>query len=121
MNNSIKTKLRRRLCIALSVLVTVISFQSLSNQNEVATLRNQTAIDEQKTPNTIPRVVNKDIKKVRNYPMQPPVIPHQIRGYEVNMYNNKCLACHSRQLTEESQAPMISVTHYMNRDGNFLA
>ena len=23
--------------------------------------------------------------------------------------------------TEESQAPMVSVTHYMDRDGNFLA
>lgn len=89
--------------------------------NTVATLRDHTEIDVQKEPNRIPKVVNKDIKQVRNYPMQPPIIPHTIRSYEVNKNNNKCMSCHSRQRTEESQAPMVSVTHYMNRDGNFLA
>ena len=34
---------------------------------------------------------------------------------------NRCMACHSRRLTEDSQAPMVSVTHYMDRDANFLA
>jgi cytochrome c-type protein NapB len=89
--------------------------------NTVATLRDHTEIDVQKEPNRIPKVVNKDIKQVRNYPMQPPIIPHTTRSYEVNKNNNKCMSCHSRQRTEESQAPMVSVTHYMNRDGNFLA
>ena len=31
------------------------------------------------------------------------------------------MSCHARKRIEESQAPMISVTHYMDRDGNFLA
>ncbi len=89
--------------------------------NSVATLRDATPIDVQKEPNAIPKVVNKDIKQGRNYPMQPPVIPHTTRSYEVNKNNNKCMSCHSRHRTEKSQAPMVSVTHYMNRDGNFLA
>ena len=66
-------------------------------------------------------MINKDIKQGRNYPMQPPVIPHTTRSYEVNKNNNKCMSCHSRHRTEKSQAPMVSVTHYMDRDGNFLA
>ncbi|GAA0819859.1 nitrate reductase cytochrome c-type subunit [Colwellia sp. D2M02] len=89
--------------------------------NTVATLRDHTKVDEQKTPNTIPQVMNKDIKQTRNYPMQPPVIPHTTRSYEVNTNSNKCMSCHSRHRTEKSQAPMVSVTHYMDRDGNFLA
>ncbi|TYK65902.1 nitrate reductase cytochrome c-type subunit [Colwellia echini] len=89
--------------------------------NTVATLRDHTPIESQKEPNPIPKVMNKDIKQGRNYPMQPPVIPHTTRSYEVNKNNNKCLSCHSRHRTEKSQAPMISVTHYMDRDGNFLA
>ncbi len=97
------------------------SFTAISVENEVATLRDQTKLNEQKEPNRIPKVVNKDVKKARNYPMQPPVIPHTIRGYEVNLFNNKCMSCHSRERTEKSQAPMISVTHFMDRDGNFLA
>ena len=89
--------------------------------NSVATLRDSTPIDVQKEPNIIPKVINKDIKQGRNYPMQPPVIPHTTRSYEVNKNNNKCMSCHSRHRTEKSQAPMVSVTHYMDRDGNFLA
>ena len=89
--------------------------------NTVATLRDHTEITTQKEPNRIPKVTNSDIKQARNYPMQPPVIPHTTRNYEVNLLNNKCLSCHSRQQTEKSQAPMVSVTHYMDRDGNFLA
>ncbi|WP_057830518.1 nitrate reductase cytochrome c-type subunit [Colwellia sp. TT2012] len=92
-----------------------------AERNTVATLRDHTEIDSQKEPNPIPKVINNDIKKARNYPMQPPVIPHTIRSYEVNKYNNKCMSCHSRHRTEKSQAPMVSVTHFMNRDGNFLA
>jgi len=105
--------------IAVSSLM--LSLAATSTENEVATLRDQTKLVEQQKPNLIPKVVNKDIKQGRNYPMQPPVIPHTTRSYEVNKNNNKCMSCHSRQRTEESQAPMVSVTHYMNRDGNFLA
>lgn len=105
----------------IAVTSLLFSLAAVSDENEVATLRDQTKIVEQKKPNLIPKVVNKDIKQGRNYPMQPPIIPHTTRSYEVNKYNNKCMSCHSRQLTEESQAPMVSVTHYMNRDGNFLA
>lgn len=121
MKNIIKKNLRTAFLIALSILTIVFSLQAISVENELATLRNQTKIVEQKVPNSIPKVINKDIKKTRNYPMQPPIIPHTTRSYEVNKYNNKCLSCHSRQLTQESQAPMVSVTHFMNRDGNFLA
>ena len=62
-----------------------------------------------------------NVKRQRNYPMQPPMVPHKIDGYQVDLNANRCMACHSRRNTQESQATMISVTHYMDRDGNFLA
>jgi nitrate reductase (cytochrome), electron transfer subunit len=65
--------------------------------------------------------VTDDVRRRRNYPDQPPLIPHSIEGYALDLNANKCLACHSRKFTEQSQAPMISVTHFMGRDGNFLA
>ncbi|WP_448548230.1 nitrate reductase cytochrome c-type subunit [Thalassotalea fusca] len=92
----------------------------IANAEDVATLR-KAELDVQKEPTPLPKVQNKDVKQVRNYPMQPPVIPHHIRNYEVNLNSNKCMSCHSRHRTGESQAPMVSVTHYMDRDGNFLA
>jgi cytochrome c-type protein NapB len=76
---------------------------------------------DQSKPKRIPKILNSDIKQARNYPMQPPVIPHTTRNYEVNLNSNKCMSCHSRQHTQASQAPMVSVTHFMDRDGNFLA
>ncbi|MEW6992169.1 nitrate reductase cytochrome c-type subunit [Colwelliaceae bacterium 6441] len=90
-------------------------------EKHVATLRGEVNIDTQAKPSSIAKVINKDIKQARNYPMQPPVIPHKTRNYEVNLNSNKCMSCHNRTRTEESQAPMVSVTHYMDRDGNFLA
>jgi nitrate reductase cytochrome c-type subunit len=87
---------------------------------DFATLRGR-AIAEEGTPPPMAKVENKDIKRKRNYPMQPPTIPHKIDNYQVDLRSNKCLSCHSRSRSEESQAPMVSVTHFMDRDGNFLA
>ncbi|UZE20098.1 nitrate reductase cytochrome c-type subunit [Pseudomonas sp. B21-054] len=64
---------------------------------------------------------NKDLKRERNYPDQPPTIPHTIRGYQVDTNGNKCLSCHSRANSARTQATMISITHYMDRDGQALA
>lgn len=67
------------------------------------------------------RPVVNDQRVMRNYPEQPPVIPHAIEGYQLTLKANRCLDCHRRQFTEGSGAPMISVTHFMDRDGQVLA
>ena len=64
---------------------------------------------------------NSDVRRSRNYAMQPRVVPHKIDGYQLDKNANRCMFCHSRSRTQESQAPMISVTHFIGRDGNFLA
>ena len=66
------------------------------------------------------REVTDDLKKARNYADQPPLIPHAIRDYQIDLNINKCLTCHDRKNTEGSQAPMISVTHFQDRDGQTL-
>ena len=67
------------------------------------------------------RPITDDKRVMRNYPEQPPVIPHSIDNYQLTLKTNRCLDCHRRQYTEGSGAPMISVTHFMNRDGQVLA
>ncbi len=86
----------------------------------IATLRNW-VINQEPTPPPTPKVSNTDLRRGRNYPEQPPVIPHSIRGYQMDLNSNRCMLCHSRKATELSQAPMVSVTHFMNRDGQVLA
>ena len=61
----------------------------------------------------IPKWTIDDIRQMRAYPDQPPVIPHSIEGYQLSVNTNRCLSCHKREFTEGSGAPMISVTHYM--------
>jgi cytochrome c-type protein NapB len=72
-------------------------------------------------PPPIANTDNSDVRRQRNYAMQPPVIPHKIDGYQLDKNANRCMFCHARAKTQESQAPMISVTHFQDRDGNFLA
>ena len=86
----------------------------------VATTRDA-ALDVEPNPPKISRVENDDVKHKRAYPMQPPTVPHKIDNYQIDTNANKCMSCHSRRRTEESQAPMVSVTYYMDREGNFLA
>ncbi|MBP1883840.1 cytochrome c-type protein NapB [Ensifer mexicanus] len=69
----------------------------------------------------LPKWITDDVRKERNYPDQPPVIPHSIEGYQLSVNTNRCLSCHRREFTQESGAPMISVTHYMTREGQMLA
>jgi cytochrome c-type protein NapB len=66
------------------------------------------------------RPITDDKRVMRNYPEQPPVIPHSIDNYQLTLRTNRCLDCHRRQYTEASGAPMISVTHFMDRDGQVL-
>ena len=40
---------------------------------------------------------NKDLKRERNYPEQPPTIPHSIVGYRIDKDSNKCLSSQPRQ------------------------
>ncbi len=67
------------------------------------------------------RPVTDDRRQMRNYPEQPPVIPHAISGYELSLRANRCLECHRREFTAASGAPMISITHFMDRDYQVLS
>jgi cytochrome c-type protein NapB len=101
------------------VFMASVSAASIPDE-KIDTLR-QAPINIEPTPPAMQTVRNTDVKEVRNYPMQPPVIPHKIDGYQLDLKVNKCMACHARSRTGDSQAPMVSVTHYMDRDNNFLA
>lgn len=60
-------------------------------------------------------------RRARFYPEQPPTIPHKIDGYQIDRNANQCLSCHARRRVAESGAPMVSITHFMDRDGQVRA
>jgi len=108
----------RRVLIAGLVLGAALS-AALADDN-IATLRGG-AIDVETSPPPLSDPSNNDLRRGRNYPEQPPTIPHKIRDYQVDLNANKCLDCHSRAKTEQSQAPMVSVTHFVDREGQVRA
>ena len=105
--------------IAAAIVMGVTS--SLVMAQGFSSLRGTTPLDQEAAPPTMTRERNTSVREPRNYPEQPPTIPHAIEGYEVSLRGNKCLSCHARNRVGESQAPMISITHFADRDGQFLA
>lgn len=94
---------------------------SLTAQTVTSGLRGPTPLNDEGPAPPMTPMRNTAEKETRNYPEQPPVIPHSIDGYQIDLNGNKCLSCHARARTAESQAPMVSITHFMDRDGQFLA
>jgi len=107
-----------RLCAAA---LFVASISTLAMAQSFSALRGATPLDTEGHPPVMTPEQNTSEREARNYPEQPPVIPHSTEGYEVSIHGNKCLSCHARSRVRESQAPMISITHFSDRDGQFLA
>jgi nitrate reductase (cytochrome), electron transfer subunit len=111
----------RNLKIALLVAAIAAGAGTLAAQTLESGLRGPTPLNDEGSAAPMAPTRNTSEREVRNYPEQPPVIPHSIDGYQIDLQSNKCLSCHARARTGESQAPMVSITHFMDRDGQFLA
>ncbi|WP_375174173.1 nitrate reductase cytochrome c-type subunit [Pseudooceanicola sp.] len=57
---------------------------------------------------------------VRNYRQQPPLVPHSIDQYQMDLRTNQCLSCHDWTVAGDRGAPTLSMTHYLDREGNQL-
>ncbi len=88
---------------------------------QIDAIRRGVPVDQEGDPPPMARVENADLVRARAYPMQPPTIPHTIDGYQVDKNSNRCMLCHARSNAATFQAPPVSVTHYMDRDDQFLA
>ena len=109
----------RSTLIFAAALASLASGAALAQQ--LYGLRGPTPLPEEPQPPPLAREINNDQRQARNWPEQPPVIPHTIQGYQITLNANKCLTCHGRQFTAQSRAPMISITHFMDRDLQTLA
>jgi cytochrome c-type protein NapB len=102
----------------LASLLFAFAFPALAADALTDPMRGKAPILDEPTPPAMQAQENKDVRRVRSHPMQPPTIPHKIEGYQLDRDANRCLFCHSRSRIEETRAIPLSVTHYMDRDGN---
>jgi nitrate reductase (cytochrome), electron transfer subunit len=84
-------------------------------------LRRGAALDTEPPAAPMARVLDGERRRERGWPEMPPTIPHSIDGYQVTTNANRCMVCHSRAGAERFMAPMVSVTHFMDRDSQVLA
>ncbi len=107
--------------VMLLVLFGTAGMTMQVSSEHVVSLRGHTSLDENSgTP--VQKKYAKDGEPIeRDYVQQPPLIPHKIRGYKVNLKSNKCLSCHSWKTYREKGATKISQTHFEDRDLNVLA
>ena len=105
--------------LALAAVFAIAASGLLAQTNSA--LRGNAPVDTETQAPRMQPMRNTTEREVRNYPEQPPLIPHAIEGYQVDLNGNKCLSCHARARTGDSQAPMLSITHFMDREGQFLA
>ena len=108
------TLCKRCLLAAVFALLMVLS---TSYAQEVTSLRGSTTLDAQSVSSDVSQI-QKDLPPIeRVYVQQPPLIPHSIDGYKVNLRSNKCLTCHDWKNAKKMGATKISLTHFKDRDG----
>ena len=99
----------------------MLVFVSTAYGQDVVSLRGQVALDSQSVPSEITKTQSEVPPMKRVYVQQPPLIPHSIKGYKINLRNNKCLICHSWANAKATGATKISITHFKDREGVELA
>lgn len=105
----------------LILMVTSLMASITANAGDLQSLRGKADIDAVSNQVEIKKNINDKGPILRDYVQQPPLIPHKIKGYKINMKFNKCLTCHSWANYQKSGATKISQTHFSGRDGEAMS
>lgn len=113
--------MKKSLVMGIVLTLGALGYMSQAYSGQVQSLRGVNDLENQS--NTV--VVKKNIRDrdpiERDYVQQPPLIPHHIKGYKINMKFNKCLTCHSWTNYKDAGATKISQTHFSDRENNVMA
>ncbi|MGI9508739.1 MAG: nitrate reductase cytochrome c-type subunit [Geminicoccaceae bacterium] len=102
--------------LATAMLLALLGSAAGAASQEVTSLRGDLLIEE---TNSAPANAGQNTsgRFERAYRQMPPLIPHRIAGYEIDLKVNKCLSCHDWPNNVEQGAPKVSETHYVSRQG----
>ena len=114
--------MKARTVIMFILAATVlIASAPLYSQEEVKSLRGVNPVEDPSYKPDSKRMKPDSAPIPRDFVQQPPLIPHDTKGYQINLKFNKCLTCHSWANYEQSGATKISQTHFTNREGIEIA
>ncbi|WP_457669126.1 nitrate reductase cytochrome c-type subunit [Thiolapillus sp.] len=98
----------------------VVTSHTVIAKEGVASLRGTQDIEGSSLKVTKKKLISKEGGFERNYKQQPPLIPHKVAKYKINLKNNGCLKCHSKKNHKKEKAPMLGESHFLTRDGKKL-
>lgn len=107
--------------LVISLSFGLSAFTNAVIAEEIKSLRGGSELDGGSTEVTVKRVQNGSEPIARDFVQQPPLIPHKVEGYEINLKFNKCLTCHSWKNYRKAGATKVSQTHFSDRQENVLA
>lgn len=98
-----------------SAVALVLGLSLGASAEELRSLRG----DAVNQPDKVPDVyrVEEGNRLPRSYRQQPPLVPHTVDKYEIDLRVNQCLRCHEWPYSDQERAPKISDAHYMDRNG----
>ena len=105
----------------IPLVLAALTLAGAASAQELYGLRGPTPLPDAPTPPPLPHEINNDRRQARNWPEQPPVIPHSIENFsDINLEENACMDCHSAANFKKKNAPKIGDSHFVNRDGQKL-
>ena len=109
----------RKLMLVAALGVAALTFgigSALSQQSpDVKTLRGAAPTVDLAAPEVAKQNVSGRFD--RAYRQQPPLVPHQVDRYQIDLKANQCLGCHDWSNAAKNGAPTPSMTHYLDRNG----
>jgi len=102
-----------------SLSIVMVSLSLWAAEEPFTTLRDKEILEQSETSPLAPQ---EDLahRRVRDHPTEAPTIPHPINGYTVTKDLNQCLVCHDKNIAPTLNAPAVAVSHFTNRDGEYL-
>ena len=99
--------------LAAALLMSFAS--SIAMAETFSALRGGTPLDREGPAPILAPQQNTSLREPRNYPEQPPVIPHSIEGYQVSVYANKCLDARDAGWQDGTQVQIWSCSYADNQ------
>ena len=95
--------------------------QVLAASQVVESLRGMEAVPATEPPPAMRDFINDKENIPRTFKQQPPLVPHEVDKYTIDLKQNKCLECHMKQPgKDKAKSVEMSEAHFMDRDGKKL-
>lgn len=98
---------------AIIFILSIGLFLGVTAANDFQGLRGETAIDENNIQVETYQM-QEGIVLRKNYRQQPPLIPHKIEKYQINLKANQCLRCHSWQYSSDFKTVAAPESHFID-------